>query len=414
MKEKSHSDGKSPSRELKPQISQDYSNHRTRKPMTRKTHTIAFTLLIFVILAAAGCKEVDETTSQSLADYVDTTPPTVVSTTPADSSADVNPRTLSAIRVTFSEKIDERSLTAASFIVNDGSSDVAGVYNCSDKICSFSPNGNFYHSKSYSISLTSTIKDYSGVALKNAFTWTFGTISFSADAKSVRILRNSSRSFDLSTNKEDATNVTYSIVAGPSHGSVSISGSIAIYTPTTGYSGTDTFTYKANDGIEDSSTGTVSLEIKDGRLPDTGQTSSYTAIFGEDSDYTIKPPSYTDNGNGTVTDNVTGLVWQKTDDNTTHTHLSAGAFCENLTLGGQSDWRLPTVSELVGILHLGTYNPAINTTYFTGTNSSYYWSSTTYAYNTSYAWHVDFQGVNGMTYDYKTSYNYVRCVRGGQ
>ncbi len=38
-------------------------------------------------------------------------------------------------------------------------------------------------------------------------------------------------------------------------------------------------------------------------LPDTGQTGDYTATFGEDSDYTINPPSYTDNGNGTVTDN---------------------------------------------------------------------------------------------------------------
>jgi hypothetical protein len=46
-------------------------------------------------------------------------------------------------------------------------------------------------------------------------------------------------------------------------------------------------------------------------LPDTGQTHSYTATFGEDSDYTINPPSYTDNGDGTVADNITGLMWQQ-------------------------------------------------------------------------------------------------------
>ena len=44
-------------------------------------------------------------------------------------------------------------------------------------------------------------------------------------------------------------------------------------------------------------------------VPDTGQTGDYTATFGEDSDYTINPHSYTDLGNGIVRDNVTGLEW---------------------------------------------------------------------------------------------------------
>ena len=44
-------------------------------------------------------------------------------------------------------------------------------------------------------------------------------------------------------------------------------------------------------------------------VPDTGQTTSYTNTFGEDSDYTINPHSYTDIGNGIVRDNVTGLQW---------------------------------------------------------------------------------------------------------
>jgi hypothetical protein len=46
-------------------------------------------------------------------------------------------------------------------------------------------------------------------------------------------------------------------------------------------------------------------------VPDTGQTTSYTNTFGEDSDYTINPHSYTDLGNGIVRDNVTGLQWVK-------------------------------------------------------------------------------------------------------
>ena len=48
-------------------------------------------------------------------------------------------------------------------------------------------------------------------------------------------------------------------------------------------------------------------------LPDTGLAAGFTTTFGEDCDYTINPPSFTDNKDGTVTDNVTGLVWQKAD-----------------------------------------------------------------------------------------------------
>ena len=48
-------------------------------------------------------------------------------------------------------------------------------------------------------------------------------------------------------------------------------------------------------------------------LPDTGQTQSYTTTFGEDQDYLINTPSFTNNNNGTITDNVTGLMWQQVD-----------------------------------------------------------------------------------------------------
>ena len=146
------------------------------------------------------------------------------------------------------------------------------------------------------------------------------------------------------------------------------------------------------------------------KLPDTGQTTSYTTTYGEDHDYSINPPSYTDNGNGTITDNVTGLIWQKEDDNTQRTWSDAGTYCDNLTLGGQSDWRLPSKKELISIVNYGTYSPSINTTYFPNTNSSVYWSSTTIAYNSSGAWIVLFND-GYVVIDYKSSSYYVRCVR---
>jgi hypothetical protein len=83
-------------------------------------------------------------------------------------------------------------------------------------------------------------------------------------------------------------------------------------------------------------------------LSDTGQTGSFTAIPGEDSDFEINPPSLTDNGDGTITDNNTGLMWQKTDGGEM-TFGNAVTYCQNLTLSGCSDWRLPTGNELFSI-----------------------------------------------------------------
>jgi hypothetical protein len=154
-------------------------------------------------------------------------------------------------------------------------------------------------------------------------------------------------------------------------------------------------------------------------LPDTGQTTSYTTTFGEDHDYqpSASQPSYTDNGDGTITDNRTGLMWLRDASNynsgSAQTWENALSGCESFTYAGYSDWRLPNVRELMSIVNYGVYNPAINTTYFSNTQSSYYWSSTTYAGYTTYAWRVHFR--NGyVTNNYKTNSYYVRPVRGGQ
>ncbi|MCX5904108.1 MAG: DUF1566 domain-containing protein [Proteobacteria bacterium] len=152
-----------------------------------------------------------------------------------------------------------------------------------------------------------------------------------------------------------------------------------------------------------------------GPVPDTGQTQSYTYTFGEDSDYTINPHSYTDIGNGVVRDNVTGLEWQQTTAPGTYTWQQALDYCNSLSLGGKDDWRLPTIKELSTLVDssIPYTGPTINTTYFPGTAASYYWSSTTYAANTTYAMTVYFNyGYVGN--HVKSGSSYVRAVRGGQ
>lgn len=109
------------------------------------------------------------------------------------------------------------------------------------------------------------------------------------------------------------------------------------------------------------------------RLPDTGQTNSYTNTFGEDNDYNINPPFFKLNGNGTVTDTITGLMWQQTDGGEM-TYENAINYCDTLTLAGFIDWRLPTAHEGFSILNHQTTNPAVDIKVFTKTNAEYWWS----------------------------------------
>lgn len=122
--------------------------------------------------------------------------------------------------------------------------------------------------------------------------------------------------------------------------------------------------------------------------------------------------SLTDNGNGTVTDSGTILMWQQ-GESSTMTWEAALTYCEGLSLAGYTDWRLPNRKELLSLVDYSTDSPSINTTFFPGTSSSDYWSSTTSAYQPSSAWSVKFYQGDSIYY-LKTYSYYARCVRGGQ
>jgi hypothetical protein len=121
--------------------------------------------------------------------------------------------------------------------------------------------------------------------------------------------------------------------------------------------------------------------------------------------------SYTDNKDGTVTDNLTGLIWQQTVPTGTYTWSQAVTYCPMLNLAGHSDWRLPSRIELVSIVDFGvTSGATINATYFPSTPASYFWSSSPLAGSSSNAWYVYFYygntGIVGVS-----SMAFVRCVR---
>ena len=124
------------------------------------------------------------------------------------------------------------------------------------------------------------------------------------------------------------------------------------------------------------------------KIPDTSQVTDTTATFGEDADYTLNAQSFTDNGNGTVTDNITGLMWQKTD-NGESTWDNAVASASSINTGGYTDWRLPTPSELFSIFNHNNGNPvALNTTYFPSATpaAEYWWTSDVYGTSTTSVW----------------------------
>jgi hypothetical protein len=172
----------------------------------------------------------------------------------------------------------------------------------------------------------------------------------------------------------------------------------------------------------------------------TGQTTSYRT--GDDGDEEVgvswPNPRFTDNADGTVTDNLTGLIWLK-QANYNSTAGGTGTaiwnnaidFCKALETGmcglsdgsAAGDWRLPTVKELQSLVHYGYYDPSLLNTAgtgkwtsgdpFTNVQSSYYWSSTTYEYATNNAWYV-YMTDGLVTYRWKANENYVWPVRGGQ
>jgi len=162
-------------------------------------------------------------------------------------------------------------------------------------------------------------------------------------------------------------------------------------------------------------------------VPKTGQFTCYKTNgdvrlcsgTGEDAEYqkgVTTTPRFTDHGNGTVTDNLTGLIWTKDAQQILGQINWQAALdaCNDLDYAGYDDWRLPNGNELNSLIDRGYYNPALPFGHpFTNVVSSYYWSSTTSAGYTDDAWGVSMYD-GSVYYDVKTGYHYVWPVRGGQ
>ena len=117
----------------------------------------------------------------------------------------------------------------------------------------------------------------------------------------------------------------------------------------------------------------------DYNVVDTGQTTYFNNLtdiaepvhgddfYGQDANNDGNQPSYTDNGDGTITDNVTGLMWTKTCDtdgdgdidvDDKMSYEEAMASTGNINTGGYDDWRIPTLKEQYSLIIFSGIDPS--------------------------------------------------------
>ncbi|MBN2362290.1 MAG: DUF1566 domain-containing protein [Deltaproteobacteria bacterium] len=157
-------------------------------------------------------------------------------------------------------------------------------------------------------------------------------------------------------------------------------------------------------------------------IPDTGQTTCYneTASFpcpasdqpfyGQDAQYGPNAMSFTDNGDNTIGDPITGLTWSKLHSSSL-AHAAAASHCENLTTGSFTDWRLPEVEELRSIVDLGRSRPAADSVFgFSPYSGDSCWAGTPYPTDPTHHWTVEFN-YGESSHDASASQR-VLCVRG--
>lgn len=135
------------------------------------------------------------------------------------------------------------------------------------------------------------------------------------------------------------------------------------------------------NAIEEQLVGNLDTSLLQGNYPivDTGLENYYSnstridkpsegeIYYGQDANYSTNAFSYTDNGDGTVTDNVTGLMWQQ-DPGNKMTWVEAVELLKDFKMAGYTDWRLPTIKELYSLINFSGETesiPYIDTHYFT-------------------------------------------------
>lgn len=208
--------------------------------------------------------------------------------------------------------------------------------------------------------------------------------------------------------------------------------------------------FEISGGSSDSSDDPVNIKVQAGDYPiiDTGQDVCYNttsaisapspgqAFYGQDAQFTSIQAAYRDNGDGTVTDLNTGLMWQQHLPEGKYPQSECAVYADTSTLAGYDDWRLPTIKELYSLVQFSGVTgmteaetvPYIDDTYFDfrfgGTvNASERMIDAQYATSTIYTSTTmngnetmfGFNFVDGRIKGYPTAKDFeIRMVRGDQ
>ena len=160
------------------------------------------------------------------------------------------------------------------------------------------------------------------------------------------------------------------------------------------------------------------------KIPRTGQTTSYAT--GDDGYFKEgvpwPTPRFRDNGDSTVTDNLTGLMWTKLGGTSAGTWQQVLNYVAGMNGGiypnfGYTDWRLPNRKELRSLVDYSNNQVALPSGHpFSSLGSGsngYYWTSTSFARDGYNAWFVAVGDDGSVTGNDKNQYHPVWPVRGG-
>lgn len=194
----------------------------------------------------------------------DVTPPTVLSTVPANLATNVS---VSAnITASFSEAMNAATITAASFTLTQGVNPVAGAVSYSGTTATFNPNADLSFNTLYTATITVAATDVAGNALTVPVVWTFTTaaapdvtpptviaVAPASGAVDVVVGTNVTATFSEAMNPASITTDNFMLMQGAVHinGSISYAGNTLTFNPTVDLEGGALFTATVFTGVED-------------------------------------------------------------------------------------------------------------------------------------------------------------------
>jgi len=260
--------------------------------MLKARKFVAIILLFYSVFSLASC-------GGGGGDGGDTTFPSVSSTSPANNQTNVAIN--STVSATFSKAMDTTTVNSVTFIIkNSANNPINGTVSCNGTSSTFTPNGNFTYSTTYTATITTGVKDLAGNPMPGDYTWTFSTAP-DATAPMVTSTNPADGTTDVAVNS--AVNATFSeqmdastidvstfivkdAANNPVTGTVSYAGTIATFTPST---------YLASSTMY---TAIITTNAKD--LAGNPMSGNYTWTFTTGNAPDISPPAVTsvspDNG----------------------------------------------------------------------------------------------------------------------